>query len=73
MHGALFFASSKDLVGQFDYAGDPDQVVIDLSASHVWDASAVAALDAVTTKYARRGKTVRILGLTEVSGQMHGA
>ncbi len=71
VHGALFFASSNDLVGQFDYAGDPDQVVIDLSASHVWDASAVAALDAVTTKYARRGKTVRILGLTEVSGQMH--
>ncbi len=71
VHGALFFASSNDLVGQFDYAGDPDQVVIDLSSSHVWDASAVAALDAVTTKYARRGKTVRILGLTELSGHLH--
>lgn len=56
--GELFFASSNDLVGQFDYAGDPDKVVIDLSAAHIWDASSVAALDAIETKYAKRGKTV---------------
>jgi SulP family sulfate permease len=72
VHGALFFASSNDLVAQFDYAHDPDRVVIDLSSSHIWDASSVAALDAVTHKYACRGKTVRILGLNEASGQMHG-
>ncbi|WP_344180057.1 SulP family inorganic anion transporter, partial [Streptomyces albidochromogenes] len=28
--GELFFASSNDLVGQFNYATDPDKVVIDL-------------------------------------------
>ena len=71
VHGALFFASSNDLVSQFDYAHDPDRVVIDLSASHVWDASSVAALDAVTHKYALRGKTVEILGLNEASEHMH--
>ena len=71
VHGALFFASSNDLVSQFDYAHDPDRVVIDLSASHVWDASSVAALDAVTHKYAMRGKTVEILGLNEASEHMH--
>ncbi|CAM5533495.1 hypothetical protein SCYAM73S_01342 [Streptomyces cyaneofuscatus] len=43
--GELFFASSNDLVGQFDYADDPDRIVIDLSAAHIWDASSVAALD----------------------------
>jgi SulP family sulfate permease len=32
----------------------------------------VAALDAVTTKYATRGKTVEIVGLNEASAQMHG-
>ena len=47
---------------QFDYAGDPDNVVIDLSASHIWDASTVAALDAITQKYAAKGKTVKIIG-----------
>ncbi len=71
VHGALFFASSNDLVTQFDYAHDPDRVVIDLSQSHVWDASSVAALDAVTHKYALRGKTVRILGLNPASDHMH--
>jgi len=72
VHGALFFASSNDLVTQFDYAHDPDSVVIDLSNSHVWDASSVAALDAVSHRYASRGKTVRILGLNEASDHMHG-
>ncbi|MEV6123311.1 SulP family inorganic anion transporter [Streptomyces sp. NPDC052077] len=70
--GELFFASSNDLVGQFRYATDPDRVVIDLSAAHMWDASSVAALDAVETKYRRRGKTVEITGLNDPSADLHG-
>ncbi|MFF7854458.1 SulP family inorganic anion transporter [Streptomyces sp. NPDC007904] len=69
--GELFFASSNDLAGRFDYAGDPDRVVIDLSSAHIWDASSVAALDAVTTKYAQRGKTVEIRGLNDPSARLH--
>ncbi|MCD9903066.1 SulP family inorganic anion transporter [Streptomyces sp. MT29] len=69
--GELFFASSNDLVGQFDYAGDPDRIVIDLSEAHVWDASSVAALDAIETKYAQRGKTVEITGLNDLSADLH--
>jgi SulP family sulfate permease len=69
--GELFFASSNDLYTQFDYAGDPDRVVIDLTASHVWDASTVAALDAIGTKYAARGKTVEIVGLNAASAERH--
>ncbi|GGS47799.1 MULTISPECIES: SulP family inorganic anion transporter [Actinokineospora] len=70
--GELFFASSNDLVHRFDYAGDPDQVVIDLTDAHIWDASTVAVLDAVVTKYGKRGKTVEIVGLNEHSATMHG-
>jgi SulP family sulfate permease len=69
--GALFFASSNDLFTQFEYADDPDHVVIDLSDSHVWDASSVAALDAITTKYERKGKSVTIVGLNESSAARH--
>lgn len=68
--GELFFASSNELVTRFDYAGDPDRVVIDLSATHIWDASSVAALDAIETKYAQRGKRVEIVGLNEHSTLM---
>lgn len=69
--GELFFASSNDLYTQFQYADDPDHVVIDLSDSHVWDASTVAALDAITTKYRRKGKTVEIIGLNPSSAERH--
>jgi SulP family sulfate permease len=69
--GELLWASSNDLVYQFDYAGDPRNVVIDMSRSHIWDASTVAALDAITTKYAARGKTATIVGLDEASAERH--
>ncbi|MFD3738607.1 SulP family inorganic anion transporter [Streptomyces sp. NPDC058629] len=70
--GELFFASSNDLVYQFNYKDDPDDVVIDLSGTHIWDASSVAALDAIETKYAQRGKKVTIIGLNKASAEMHG-
>ncbi|MDK1342061.1 SulP family inorganic anion transporter [Streptomyces sp. 378] len=69
--GELFFASSNDLVYQFDYKDDPDDVVIDLTDAHIWDASSVAALDAIETKYAQRGKKVTIVGLNKSSAEMH--
>src|SRR6476660_1093223 len=71
VEGELFFASSNDLVTQFDYVGDPAHVVIDLSRSHIWDASTVATLDAITEKYAAKGKTVTITGLNDASQQRH--
>ena len=70
--GELFFASSNDLYTQFEYVDDPDTVVIDLTASHIWDASTVASLDAITTKYERKGKTVEIIGLNDISAERHG-
>ncbi|GAU66474.1 putative SulP family transporter [Streptomyces sp. NBRC 110611] len=70
--GELFFASSNDLVNRFHYATDPDKVVIDLTAAHIWDASSVAALDAIETKYKERGKTVEITGLNQSSAHLHG-
>ncbi|CAG7646462.1 hypothetical protein SBRY_40419 [Actinacidiphila bryophytorum] len=42
-----------------------------LTDAHIWDASSVAALDAVTAKYASRGKSVRIVGLNAPSARMH--
>jgi SulP family sulfate permease len=68
--GELFWASSNDLYTQFDYLADPDRVVIDLTRSHLWDASTVASLDAITEKYERYGKTVDVVGLNEASTAM---
>ena len=72
--GELFFASSNDLYTQFDYAKDSsegiDHVVIDLHASHIWDASTVAVLDSVTEKYRRHGREVELIGLNAASIRM---
>ena len=49
----------------------PGKVIIDLSVLHIRDASSVAALDAIETKYAQRGKTVEITGLNDPSARLH--
>lgn len=69
--GELFFASSNDLTTLFDYTRDPELVVIDMTESHIWDASTVAALDAIVTKYKRYGKTVKLVGMDEDTTIFH--
>jgi SulP family sulfate permease len=69
--GPLFFGSSNDLVERFSYADDPPEAVVDLSRAQVWDASTVAALDAVETKFRDHGVRVQIQGLDERSAVFH--
>ncbi len=69
--GDLFFASANGLADRFDYAGDPEKVVVDLGAARLWDASAVAVLDAITAKYAQRGKDAEVTGLTGAGAELH--
>jgi len=67
VHGPLFFGSSNDLVERFSYADDPAAVVIDLTHSQIWDASTVASLDSIETKYRVHGATVTFTGLDDRS------
>ena len=71
VRGELFFASSQELIDAFDYPNDPSRVIIDFSRAHVWDASAVATLDAIETHYARHGTEIEITGLNERSADLH--
>ncbi|PRI12000.1 SulP family inorganic anion transporter [Leucobacter massiliensis] len=68
--GELFFASSNDLTTLFEYRADPQRVEIDISGSHVWDASTVAALDAIVTKYAQLGTEVEITGMNAATSAL---
>ncbi|WP_017792765.1 SulP family inorganic anion transporter [Leucobacter salsicius] len=72
VRGPLFFGSSNDLVEQFMYSEDPASVTVDFSAAQIWDASTVAALDSVQTKYAEQGTAVQFTGLDEHSTRFHG-
>nr|WP_310616882.1 SulP family inorganic anion transporter [Pantoea cypripedii] len=71
VRGPLFFASSNDLFEHFDYAHDPKSVTIDLTYAQVWDASSVAALDAIEYRYQRHGATVTFIGLDNRSSDFH--
>jgi SulP family sulfate permease len=71
VNGPLFFGSSNDLVDRFSYADDPAAVTIGLTHAQIWDASTVAALDSIETKYRDRGVTVTIEGLDERSTGFH--
>jgi SulP family sulfate permease len=72
VRGPLFFGSSNDLVEQFSYGVDPAQVTVDFTAAQIWDASTVAVLDSVESKYAAHGATVDFVGLDERSTVLHG-
>lgn len=63
VRGPLFFASSNDLFEHFDYGHDPQHVTIDLTHAQIWDASSVAALDAIEYRYQRHGASVTFTGL----------
>ena len=72
VHGPLFFGSSNDLVERFSYGADPTIVTIDLTDAQIWDASSVAALDSIETKYVAHGAAVTVQGLDDRSTLFHG-
>ncbi|WP_026116014.1 SulP family inorganic anion transporter [Nocardiopsis kunsanensis] len=72
VNGELFFASTGELVNRFDYTEQGlDRVVIDMSDAHVWDSSAVAALDQISEHFRRHGVKMEITGLNEPSQKLH--
>ncbi|MGG1878499.1 SulP family inorganic anion transporter [Paenibacillus cisolokensis] len=68
--GQLFFASSNSFVDAFDYSLRSAAIVIDFSAAHIWDDSAVGALDKVIEKYHENGNRVTVTGLDTSSQSM---
>ncbi|MBO1512855.1 SulP family inorganic anion transporter [Metabacillus sp. BG109] len=68
--GQLFFASVTDLVSSFDFKEDIQHVVIDFSHAHLWDDSAVGAIDKVVLKFKQNGTNVSIEGLNKDSSTL---
>ncbi len=69
--GEVFFASDQELIEAFRYAEDPPKVIVDLSRAHLWDASAIAALDAIEAHYDRHDVELTITGLNDRSDRLH--
>jgi high affinity sulfate transporter 1 len=69
--GQLFFASVTDFVESFNYnEDDVKEVSIDLTQTHLWDDSAVGAIDKVVIKYHQNGIKVHLIGLNKESNKL---
>jgi SulP family sulfate permease len=67
VRGQLFFASVTDFVDSFDFDGEEKHVDINLSQAHVWDDSAVSAIDKVVMKFREKNVKVTLVGMNEPS------
>lgn len=67
VRGQVFFASAGQFAESFDYQQVPARVVIDLTAAHLWDLSAVGALERVLHKQRAHGAQVEVVGLNAAS------
>ncbi|WP_028693707.1 SulP family inorganic anion transporter [Pseudomonas cremoricolorata] len=65
VHGTLFFASTTPFLNQFDPAGDPPSVTLDCQHLSFVDYSAIAALKTLRERYAKAGKHLRVVHLSE--------
>jgi SulP family sulfate permease len=70
IHGQLFFASTADFINNFAFEEDIKEIELNFTHAHVWDDSAVAAIDKVIMKYEQSGVKVRITGLNERSSKI---
>ncbi len=70
VYGQLFFVSANNFREAFDVHEKIENIVIDLSHSHLWDQSAVIAIDKVVLKFRAHGSTVEIVGMNEASATL---
>ncbi len=65
--GQLFFGSADLFAASFEHHGQPRQVRIDMSQAHLWDLTAVAAVDKVLFRYRRQGAQVEVVGMNDAA------
>ncbi|MBC9205931.1 SulP family inorganic anion transporter [Roseomonas aerophila] len=65
--GQVFFASADAMADSFDLRDTAKTVRIDLTGAHLWDVTAVGALEGVVTKMRRHGIRVEVIGLNQAS------
>ncbi|MBS8266522.1 SulP family inorganic anion transporter [Mesobacillus boroniphilus] len=70
LKGELFFASVTELQKQFDYKEDIEFIELDLRKTHLWDDSAVAAVEKIVGKFEEAGKKVVVSGMNQESSDL---
>ena len=68
--GQIFFVSVNEFLDAFDFKENVEYVKIDLTHAHLWDQSAIAALDKAVINFRRNGAEVEVVGLNEASATL---
>lgn len=68
--GQLFFASVEGFIGSFDFNVKNEDIVIDFTHAHIWDDSAVGAIDKVVLKYRENQNNVTVVNLNASSKKL---
>ncbi|MDF9798562.1 SulP family sulfate permease [Catalinimonas alkaloidigena] len=65
IYGPLFFGSVATFNEKFDVLNDPNEVIIDFAESRVADMSGIEALNKITERYRKAGKTLHLKHLSD--------
>ncbi|PSN18932.1 sodium-independent anion transporter [filamentous cyanobacterium CCP5] len=68
--GQIFFVSVENLLRAFNFREAVELVTIDLSKAHLWDQSAVDAVDKIVLRFRKRGVKVELIGVNEASATL---
>lgn len=68
--GQLFFVSVPDFLQAFNRHEVLTEMVLDLSEAHLWDQTAVDAVDKIVLGFRRRGIDVKVIGLNVASATL---
>ena len=64
LQGLLFFGSVREFSERLSPQNDPDEVIIDFKEARVCDFSSLEALSALTERYKKAGKRIRLRHLS---------
>jgi len=70
VEGQVFFASAGTFADTIDVLEPVKQIVVDVTAAHFWDISAIGALDRVVMKARRHDRKIEVIGLNAASATM---
>ena len=70
VNGQIFFVSVETFLNAFDFREKLEKVTIDLTHAHLWDHSAVDAVDKMVLRFRKRGVQVQLIGLNEASATL---
>ncbi len=68
--GDIFFVSVESFLGRFQFREVLERVIIDLTHAHIWDQSAVDAIDKLVLRFRKRGVVVELRGLNDASATL---